>query len=126
MTPARLTALKDLLQAADKAYDEGHCMRAPFTCHEENIPHGQRCALCELWGAFCTYKELSGGLKDAMLPPEHPFTAKQIETLLDLLNLPEKSPPLPEETPFTEEQLKLLRESPFKGPNEPYPKDADL
>lgn len=126
MTPDRLTALKDLLEALDTAYEEGWCRRAPSTCHEDGLPHGQRCELCELWGAFCTYKEVSGGLQGPLLPPEHPFTEKQIETLLSALKFPKKSPILPEETPFTEEQLKLLRESPFKGPNDPYPQAAKL
>jgi hypothetical protein len=30
---------------------------------------------------------------------------------------------VPKETPFTQEELKTLQKSPFKGPNDPYPKE---
>lgn len=62
MTDNQRVALKDLLLAAEEAWEEAWCRRAPRTCHEDGIPHGQRCRLCELWGAFCTYKEVTTGL----------------------------------------------------------------
>lgn len=93
----RQVALEDVLDDLLTAWELAPCLHMSGSCHVAGVPHGQRCCLCELWGSFCTYKELSGGLNSQMLPLE---------------------------TPFTREQLALLLKSPFKAPNDLYSQDG--
>lgn len=51
-------ALKDVLAALKKAYDLGWCLNAPRICAEMGKTEGNKCVLCELWGAYCSFKEL--------------------------------------------------------------------
>lgn len=76
------------------------------------------------------YAKESRLLLEAVFDADHGL-AKILEGEIQALEVRLQTPGpaktlLPHETPFTYEELELLKNSPFKGPDTPYPPDATL